>query len=93
MEEREKWEKEKSSIQTQRNEEEYRRAMSAVDNAILDLLPKTKEAKAAGMMASSIQCPPCLFGFCVPFFSGFIEPSDYDIRCRVGKRFRSYSAC
>jgi hypothetical protein len=48
IEEREKWEKEKSNMQTQRNEEEYRRAMSAVDNSILDLLPKTKEAKTTG---------------------------------------------
>lgn len=45
LDEREKWEKEKSEIQVKRNEEEYQRAMSAVDNAILDLLPKTKEAK------------------------------------------------
>ncbi len=45
LEEREKWEKEKSEIQVKRNEEEYQRAMAAVDNAILDLLPKTKEAK------------------------------------------------
>ena len=47
LEERNKWEKEKSEMQSQRNEEEYRRAMSSVDNAILDLLPKTKEAKQA----------------------------------------------
>jgi hypothetical protein len=46
-EEREKWEKEKSEIQTKRNEEEYQRAMGTVDNSILDLLPKTKEAKQA----------------------------------------------
>eukprot|EP00981_Chlorochromonas_danica_P012530 scaffold5121_cov223-Ochromonas_danica.AAC.8 len=45
MEEREKWEKEKSDHVTKRNEEEFQRAMAAVDNAILDLLPKTKEAK------------------------------------------------
>lgn len=32
-------------MQTQRNELEYQRAMSSVDNAILDLLPKAKEAK------------------------------------------------
>ncbi len=44
-EEREKWEKEKSEMQVKRNEEEYQRAMNAVDNSILDLLPKTKEAK------------------------------------------------
>jgi hypothetical protein len=43
--EREKWEKEKTDMQSQRNEEEYRRAMASVDNAILDLLPKAKEAK------------------------------------------------
>lgn len=45
MEEREKWEKEKNEIQVKRNEEEFQRAMATVDNAILDLLPKTKEAK------------------------------------------------
>jgi hypothetical protein len=44
-EEREKWEKEKSEIKVKRNEEDYQRAMSAVDNTILDLLPKTKECK------------------------------------------------
>ena len=43
MEEREKWNKEKG--ENQRDEEEYQRAMSAIDNQILDLLPKTKEAK------------------------------------------------
>jgi len=32
-------------MQTQRNELEYQRAMASVDNAILDLLPKAKEAK------------------------------------------------
>jgi hypothetical protein len=32
-------------MQTERNEKDYQRAMAAVDNAILDLLPKTKEAK------------------------------------------------
>lgn len=45
MEERSQWEKQKEQIITQRNEEEYQRAMQAVDNAILDLLPKIKEAK------------------------------------------------
>ncbi len=45
LEEREKWEKEKSAMVKTRNEEDYQRAMAAVDNAILDLLPKTKEAK------------------------------------------------
>ena len=45
LEEREKWEAEKSQMKTQRDEGEYQRAMSAVDNAILDLLPKAKEAK------------------------------------------------
>ena len=45
-EEREKWEKEKAATEgPQRNEQEYQNAMKAVDNAILDLLPKTKEAK------------------------------------------------
>lgn len=50
-EEREKWEKEKaaesndSKNSKQRNDEDYQRAMASVDNAILDLLPKTKEAK------------------------------------------------
>jgi hypothetical protein len=45
LEEREKWEKEKSDMTEQRNEVDYQRAMSAVDNVILDLLPKVKEAK------------------------------------------------
>lgn len=45
MEEREKWESEKKTLQNQRNEEEYQRSMAVVDNTILDLLPKTKEAK------------------------------------------------
>ena len=45
MAEREKWENEKAGMQQQRNEEDYQRAMSAVDNSILDLLPKVKEAK------------------------------------------------
>lgn len=44
-EERDKWEKEKSVLQSQRNEEEYQRLMAAIDNQILDLLPKVKEAK------------------------------------------------
>eukprot|EP01041_Mallomonas_annulata_P006324 gene6324-12798_t len=46
MEEREKWEQEKTQIKSQRDEEQYQRAMASVDNAILDLLPKTKEAKS-----------------------------------------------
>jgi len=45
LEEREKWEREKSQLQSKRNEEEYQRAMASVDNQILDLLPKAKEAK------------------------------------------------
>ena len=45
LEEREKWEQEKNQMQTQRNEIEYQRAMASVDNSILDLLPKAKEAK------------------------------------------------
>lgn len=45
LEEREKWEEEKTQIVTKRNEEDYQRAMASVDNAILDLLPKAKEAK------------------------------------------------
>ncbi len=45
LDEREKWEKEKSEMKTQRNEQDYQHAMAAVDNAILDLLPKAKEAK------------------------------------------------
>ena len=45
MEEREKWEQEKTQMKSQRDEEEYKRAMASVDNAILDLLPKAKEAK------------------------------------------------
>jgi hypothetical protein len=45
LEEREKWEEEKSQIVSKRNEEDYQRAMASVDNAILDLLPKAKEAK------------------------------------------------
>jgi len=45
MEEREKWEQEKTQMSTKRDEEAYQRAMASVDNAILDLLPKTKEAK------------------------------------------------
>lgn len=44
-EERSQWEKQKVALVSQRNEEEYARAMAAVDNAILDLLPKIKEAK------------------------------------------------
>jgi hypothetical protein len=45
LEEREKWENEKKGMTVQRNEEEYQRAMASVDNQILDLLPKVKEAK------------------------------------------------
>jgi hypothetical protein len=45
LEEREKWEKEKNEMQTERNQKDYQRAMASVDNGILDLLPKTKEAK------------------------------------------------
>lgn len=45
LEEREKWEKEKTEIKSKRDEQEFQRAMAAVDNSILDLLPKTKEAK------------------------------------------------
>lgn len=45
LEEREKWEKEKSEMQTHKNEQDYQRAMASVDNTILDLLPKAKEAK------------------------------------------------
>ena len=45
MEEREKWEKEKSQMLHQRDEESFQRAMASVDNSIMDLLPKTKEAK------------------------------------------------
>ena len=45
LEEREKWENEKNEIRQSRNEQEYQRAMASVDNQILDLLPKAKEAK------------------------------------------------
>jgi len=45
MEERQKWEKEKQEFQVTRNEQEYQRAMAAVDSSILELLPKAKEAK------------------------------------------------
>jgi hypothetical protein len=49
VEERQKWESEKeqgaNAQKEKRNEEEYQRAMQAVDNTILDLLPKIKEAK------------------------------------------------
>jgi len=34
------------AMQGQRNEEEYQRAMASIDVSILDLLPKTKEAKS-----------------------------------------------
>jgi hypothetical protein len=45
LEEREKWEQEKTQLVTKRNEQDYQRAMASVDNAILDFLPKAKEAK------------------------------------------------
>lgn len=45
MKERESWEQEKNQMQSQRNEAEYQRSMTVIDNSILDLLPKTKEAK------------------------------------------------
>jgi hypothetical protein len=45
LEEREKWEKEKNEMKQSRNEQDYQRAMASVDNQILDLLPKAKEAK------------------------------------------------
>jgi len=45
VEEREKWENEKSEMKSNRNEADYQRAMASVDNSILDLLPKAKEAK------------------------------------------------
>ena len=45
MEERRQWEDEKSMMTKDKNEVDHQRAMAAVDNAILDLLPKTKEAK------------------------------------------------
>lgn len=49
QEEREKWENEKKGenekMKSKRNEDEYQRAMASVDNQILDLLPKIKEAK------------------------------------------------
>ena len=32
-------------MQTHKNEQDYQRAMASVDNTILDLLPKAKEAK------------------------------------------------
>lgn len=47
LEERQNWEQQKEQMTAQRNEEEYQRAMAAVDNSILDLLPKIKEAKTA----------------------------------------------
>ena len=51
QEEREKWEKEKKdeggSKGGKMSEEDYQRSMAVVDNSILDLLPKTKEAKQA----------------------------------------------
>ena len=49
QEEREKWEKENGSANNKNKsaaeKEEHDRQMAVVDNAILDLLPKTKEAK------------------------------------------------
>lgn len=45
QEERERWQQEKTEMGSKRNEEEYNRAMAAIDNAILDLLPKIKECK------------------------------------------------
>lgn len=45
MEERTKWEQEKNELSSKRDEEEFQRAMASVDNSILDLLPKAKEAK------------------------------------------------
>jgi len=44
-EEKARWAKDKENIQSSRNEADYQRAMASVDNQILDLLPKTKEAK------------------------------------------------
>jgi L-alanine-DL-glutamate epimerase-like enolase superfamily enzyme len=44
-EEREKWEKEKTDMQVKRNEEEYQRALAAVDNAILDLFAKSERSE------------------------------------------------
>jgi hypothetical protein len=45
MEEREQWNKDKGAMQNDRDEAEYQRAMASVDNQILELLPRTKEAK------------------------------------------------
>lgn len=45
QEEREKWEKEKEGLTQEKNAKDYERAMAAVDNTIMDLLPKIKEAK------------------------------------------------
>lgn len=45
MEERTKWESEKTEMSSKRDEEDFQRAMASVDNSILDLLPKAKEAK------------------------------------------------
>jgi hypothetical protein len=45
MDERRQWEEEKGNHAKDKNEADHQRAMVAVDNAILDLLPKTKEAK------------------------------------------------
>lgn len=44
-EERDKWEEEKQGFQSKKNEAEHARQMAAIDNSILDLLPKAKEAK------------------------------------------------
>ena len=43
--EREDWDKEKAAMVESRNEADYERSMMVVDNSILDLLPKVKEAK------------------------------------------------
>ena len=43
QEERERWEKEKEGFVQEKNSKDYERAMSAVDNTIMDLLPKIKE--------------------------------------------------
>lgn len=45
MEERSKWEEEKNLLTSKKDEEDFQRAMASVDNSILDLLPKAKEAK------------------------------------------------
>ena len=45
MEERAEWDKQKGDMQGEKDKADYERAMAAVDNQILDLLPRTKEAK------------------------------------------------